>query len=153
MKGDDIKVSNLGASKYHWQKLMSQEGELAVRSRRTNLVDYKLMIGRGEICNRHLETRLSACHIVRPSEDVRCHCHQEEREWFGTEIIGTGEKDEAMRIVFRLNIAKHRLKFEPGKRRDMDKLCRGLLGGQWEPRKDDSVSWLQMSFEKMVSVW
>lgn len=49
-----------------------------------------------------------------------------------------------MIVVFRLNIAKRGLRFEPGKRGDMDKLCRGLLGDQWEPRKDDLVSWLVM---------
>lgn len=29
-------------------------------------------------------------------------------------ISGTDEKDEAVRVVFRLNIAKHDLRFEPG---------------------------------------
>lgn len=45
VKGDDIKVFNLGASKPHGQKLVSQEGELAGRSRRMTLFDCKLMIG------------------------------------------------------------------------------------------------------------
>lgn len=39
VKGDDIKAFNLGASKPHGQKLMSQEGELVGRSRRMTLVD------------------------------------------------------------------------------------------------------------------
>ena len=43
VKGDNIKVFNLGASKP--QKLISQEGELAGSSRRMTLVDCKLMIG------------------------------------------------------------------------------------------------------------
>lgn len=38
-----------------------------MRSKRVNLFDCKPMIGRGEICNRQLENRLSACHIVRAS--------------------------------------------------------------------------------------
>lgn len=41
VKGDNIKVFNLGASKPHEQKLVSQERELAGRSRRVALVDSK----------------------------------------------------------------------------------------------------------------
>lgn len=45
IKGDNIKVFSLGASKPHEQKLVSQERELGGRSRRVALADSKLMMG------------------------------------------------------------------------------------------------------------
>lgn len=56
-----------------------------MRSKRVNLVVGKPMIGRGEICNRKLENRLSACHIVRASVNAGCHCYQEGREEIGNQ--------------------------------------------------------------------
>lgn len=44
VKGDDIRVSNLGRIDPS-QTLVSQEGELGLRLRRMNLVECKLMIG------------------------------------------------------------------------------------------------------------
>lgn len=70
-----------------------------------NLIDCKLMIGREEICNRQLEGRLNAYHIVRPSINVGCTITR--REGRDLEIIGMNEKGETVRVVFRLNIAKH----------------------------------------------
>lgn len=100
-----------------------------------NLIDCKLMIGQEEICDRPLEGRLSACHIVRPSINVGCTVTR--REGRDLEIIDTVEKGEAVRAVFRRNIAKHGSGTK-GKR-DTDKQCRMLLGGQWkwDSRKDD----------------
>lgn len=79
---------------------------------------------------------------------------REGRDW---EISGTDEKSEAVRVVFRLNMPKHDLRFEPGGKEETSisrvECCWGV-SGNGNPEK---MIWLRgglwIPFEKMVSVW
>lgn len=112
------------------------------------------MIGRGEICNRKLENRFSACHIVRASVNAGCHCYQEGREEIGNQATMGKMK---LWVVFRLNTEKRDLRFEPGgtEEAQISRVeCCWEVRGNGHPEK---MIWLHgglwLSFEKMVSGW